>query len=139
MAAINFFSEDSQFCLPNSRKTSTWIKNVIKSERRSLGQLNFIFCSDNYLLNLNVEYLAHDTFTDIITFDTSDGKEALEGDIYISVDRINDNSRIFEKPFLEELHRVIIHGILHLMGYSDKSERKKKEMRKKEDAYLSLL
>jgi probable rRNA maturation factor len=137
MAVINFFCQDVSFALPNPRKTATWIKNAAKNEKQAVRQLNVIFCSDDYLLTLNVQYLAHKTYTDIITFDTGDGLE-LEGDIYISIDRVKDNSKKFQKPFMEELHRVIIHGVLHLMGYSDKSDAKKKEMRKKEDAYLSL-
>jgi probable rRNA maturation factor len=138
MAAINFFSHDVIFNLPKPKKTSSWIKRAIKNEGSVVGQLNFIFCSDSYLLTLNLQYLNHQTYTDIITFDTSEDNEALEGDIFISIDRVRENAEKFNKTFMEELHRVIIHGVLHLLGYSDKSERKKREMRKKEDAYLSL-
>lgn len=138
MAAINFFSEDISFKLPHPRKTSTWIKQVIKKEKHSLNQVNFIFCSDEYLRNKNIEYLNHKTYTDIITFDNSDVEGELEGDIFISIDRIRDNADKFGRPFDEELHRVIIHGILHLLGYDDKTPQKKAAIHKKEDACLAL-
>jgi probable rRNA maturation factor len=138
MAAINFFSQVSSFKVPHPRKTSAWIQATIKKEKGKLGQLNFIFCSDEDLLKINIEYLNHKTYTDIITFDTSDGEGPLEGDIFISIDRVKDNAGKLELAFVDELHRVIIHGVLHLLGYSDKTPTKKKEMRKKEDAYLSL-
>jgi probable rRNA maturation factor len=138
MAAINFFSQLESFKFPEPRKTSAWIQATIKKEKRKLRQLNFIFCSDEDLLKINLQYLNHKTYTDIITFDNSDVEEELEGDIFISVDRVKENADNLEVPFTDELHRVVIHGVLHLIGYSDKTETKKKEMRKKEDAYLSL-
>jgi len=95
MAAINFFCQDISFTLPNSRKISAWIKNAIESEGYALRQLNFIFCSDTYLLTLNLQYLQHDTYTDIITFDTSAKNEGLEGDIFISIDRVQENALKF--------------------------------------------
>ena len=138
MAAINFFSQVDSFKFPQPRKTSAWIQAAIRKEKRKLGQLNFIFCSDEDLLQINVQYLNHKTYTDIITFDNSDVEGELEGDIFISVDRVKENAEDLEVSFQDELHRVVIHGVLHLIGYSDKTPGKKKEMRKKEDAYLSL-
>lgn len=139
MAAINFFTEDIVFKLPHPRKTSTWIKRVIQKEKFSLTQVNFIFCSDEYLRAKNIEYLNHKTYTDIITFDNSDTEGELEGDIFISIDRIRENADKFSRPFEEELHRVIIHGILHLLGHDDKTPQQKAAIHKKEDACLALM
>lgn len=138
MASVRFFSEEIKFRLPNSRNTASWIKNAVKSEKKELGELNFIFCSDEYLRLINNQYLKHNTLTDIITFDHSELAEIIEGDIYISVERVTENAIIFKSEFLQELNRVIIHGVLHLIGYSDKSAKDKSIMRRKEDAYLSL-
>jgi rRNA maturation RNase YbeY len=138
MALINFFSEEIKFKLDHPIKTTRWIKEVIKAEKKSLNQLNFIFCSDLYLLQINKEYLNHKTLTDIVTFDNSDGDKSILGDIFISVDRVVENADQFKASFDQELHRVIIHGVLHLIGYGDKDDRSKAKMRKKEDAYLSL-
>jgi rRNA maturation RNase YbeY len=139
MAQINFFSEDIDFSLPHPRKTSKWISSAIGREKKKLKELNYIFCSDQHLLAINKQYLDHHTLTDIITFDNRENpKAAIEGDIFISVDRVKENASKFNTDFIEELHRVLIHGVLHLIGYSDKSKQQKMEMRKKEDAYLSL-
>jgi probable rRNA maturation factor len=138
MASVRFFSEEIKFRLPNSRNTASWIKNTVKSENKELGELNFIFCSDEYLRLINNQYLKHNTLTDIITFDHSELADIIEGDIYISVERVTENAIIFKSEFLQELNRVIIHGVLHLIGYSDKSAKDKSIMRRKEDAYLSL-
>jgi probable rRNA maturation factor len=138
MASIRFFTEDVKFKLPHPRKTSRWIKEAILKERKTLGNLNFIFCSDNYLREINIQYLNHTTFTDIVTFDTSEVKGSIDGDIFISIDRVEENAFKFQVEPDHELHRVIIHGVLHLIGYSDKSPDKKLVMRKKEDTYLSL-
>lgn len=138
MPAVHFFYEDVEFRLRTTRHTKFWIKKVINSEKRKLGELNYIFCSDPFLAQLNTQYLKHNTYTDIITFDSNDGNDFIQGDIYISVDRVRENALKFKTDFPQELHRVIIHGILHLIGYSDKSRQAKNEMRKKEDAYLSL-
>jgi probable rRNA maturation factor len=136
--SILFFSEDVDFKLKNSRKTVSWIKTAIKAEKKIPGELNFIFCSDNHLLQMNIDYLQHDTYTDIITFDTSEEEDLISGDIFISIDRVRDNAHKFKNEADDELHRVIIHGVLHLIGYSDKTANKKSIMRGKEDAYLSL-
>lgn len=139
MSAIYFFYEDTSFKLPTPRKTKDWIKAIIQAECKDLGILNYIFCSDNYLLAINRQYLGHDTFTDIVTFNhaESDGS-ALEGDIFISVDRVQENAAQLKTPFDEELHRVVAHGVLHLAGHDDKSQGDKAAMRAKEDTYLSL-
>jgi probable rRNA maturation factor len=138
MATVNFFSQDISFKLPNSKKLSSWIKRVAKTENHSPKALIFIFCSDEYLLNINIRYLKHKTYTDIITFDNSDELGTIEGDIYVSIERVKENAKKLNIPFADELHRVIIHGVLHLLGYSDKTKAQIREMRKKEDAYLSL-
>lgn len=137
--AVRFFSEEIKFKLPHPRKTSNWIIETIGKEKSELGDLNFIFCSDSYLHSLNQEYLHHDTLTDIVTFDQREHKDQpLSGDIYISIDRIKENASKFGEPLEKELHRVIIHGVLHLLGYKDKKPADKVLMRKKEEAYLSL-
>jgi rRNA maturation RNase YbeY len=139
MLPINFFSEKVRFKLPAPQKTRSWIKKVIDQEGRELGSLNIIFCSDSYLLKLNQDHLNHDTLTDIITFDYTEGpKSPLSGDIFISIHRVRENASKFDNSFDAELHRVIIHGVLHLLGYTDKSKSQKSTMRIKEDAYLSL-
>ena len=136
--AVRFFTEDVAFSLPCPRKASTWIKEAIKKEKGQPGELNYIFCSDRHLLSLNQQYLRHDTLTDIITFDYSEGKEDISGDIYISIDRVGENATRFKVPFEDELHRVMAHGVLHLLGYKDKTPADKALMRKKEEACLSL-
>jgi probable rRNA maturation factor len=137
MAKINFHNQDIKFTLPHPRKTSNWIQSVVKKEKRTLKELNYIFCSDESLIEINIQFLNHRTFTDIITFDNSESLE-IEADIFISIDRVKDNSEKLKVPFDQEIHRVIVHGVLHLLGYSDKTLKLKSEMRKKEDAYLSL-
>jgi probable rRNA maturation factor len=137
MALVNYFSEDINFDIPNPRKTARWIKGAVIRERKSLKEINYIFCSDEYLLKINQFYLNHSTLTDIVTFDSSE-KSCLAGDIFISIPRVIENAKKFEVSLKDELHRVMIHGVLHLMGYSDKSKAEKTKMRKKEDAYLSL-
>jgi probable rRNA maturation factor len=133
---LNFFSEDVDFDLPRPLKTKKWIKNTSKSEGYEISDLNYIFCSDEYLLEINKQYLDHDYFTDIITFDNSEEDNVLEGDIYISVDRVRENAETFHADFETEMRRVLIHGLLHLMGYEDSDESLKKAMRGKEDEYL---
>ncbi|MBX2964936.1 MAG: rRNA maturation RNase YbeY [Cyclobacteriaceae bacterium] len=137
MASVQFFSEKVVFKLPSQRKTANWLKKVIESEGCLQGEINFIFCSDSYLLKINKEYLNHNTLTDIITFDYSEG-ELIQGDIFISIHRVKENAKIFDVSVDSELHRVMVHGVLHLLGYKDKSASQKATMRRKEDAYLSL-
>lgn len=139
MLPISFFNEDLSFHLPHKTRIRHWIKKVIQEESdKKLIQINFIFCSDSYLLQLNQQYLQHDTLTDIITFDHAGQSEQLESDIYISIDRVNENSQHFDVPFFEELKRVMIHGILHLLGYKDKTEDQQQKMREKENQCLNL-
>lgn len=135
---INFYSEDIEFSLPNHSIIFDWINKTIKSEKKTLRHLNFIFCSDPYLHKINVEYLNHDTYTDVITFPYAEGKN-IEGDIFISIDRIKENAKSFEVEFENELHRVMIHGTLHLLGYLDKTVEDKTQMTEKENEYLSKL
>jgi rRNA maturation RNase YbeY len=136
--AILFFSEGIDFHLAKPRTTASWIKATIKKEKRKLHSLTYIFCSDEYLGNLNVRYLKHKALTDILTFDNSKNPKSIDGEIYISIDRIMENASKFKETFDQELHRVIIHGVLHLIGYSDKKPADKALMREKEEAYLSL-
>ena len=134
---IRFFSEEIEFKILNPNKVKAWLIQSANRERKEITEISYIFCSDPYLLKLNQEYLNHDTLTDIITFDYSQGNK-LSGEIYISIDRVMENSQKFDSGFVDELHRVIIHGVLHLCGYKDKNQPDKTLMRKKEDAYLSL-
>lgn len=134
---IRFFSEEIEFKIQNPKKVKAWLNQSANRERKEIIEINYIFCSDLYLLKLNQEYLNHNTLTDIITFDYSQGSK-LSGEIYISIDRVMENSQKFDSGFVDELHRVIIHGVLHLCGYKDKTKSDKTLMRKKEDAYLSL-
>jgi len=135
---IEFFSEDIEFELDNPDQVSEWIATVIEQHGQELSNLTYVFCSDDYLHQINVEYLDHDTLTDIITFNNADEDGTVEGDIFISVDRVRDNSTELGTSFEDELHRVIIHGVLHLLGFSDKSEEEEALMRKQEDSSLSL-
>ncbi|MAB48708.1 MAG: rRNA maturation RNase YbeY [Flavobacteriaceae bacterium] len=130
------FNYETDFKLENETKISEWISKAIISENCKEGELNYIFCSDDYLHKINVDFLNHDTLTDIISFDYSVGKE-LHGDIYISVERVEDNAKDFDVSFEDELARVMIHGILHYCGYKDKSDEDAKLMRTKENYYLS--
>ena len=136
--AIHFFTEDVSFSLNKEDSTINWINKVLEKEGYKAENINYIFCSDTHLLELNQQYLNHDTLTDIITFDNSDEKENLEADIFISIDRVKENASVLKKEFSNELDRVIIHGLLHLLGLKDKTEAEKQEMREKEDACLSL-
>ncbi|MFD2999849.1 rRNA maturation RNase YbeY [Pontibacter toksunensis] len=135
---IEFFSEDIDFELNNPDQVSEWIATVIAQHEQELSNLTYVFCSDDYLHQMNVEYLDHDTLTDIITFNNADEEGIIEGDIFISVDRVRDNSETLGTSFEDELHRVIIHGALHLLGFRDKSKEEERLMRKQEDSSLSL-
>ncbi|MFC2188597.1 rRNA maturation RNase YbeY [Peijinzhouia sedimentorum] len=135
---IHFHTEDYEFELENEERTAKWLEGIINNEKFILMELNYIFCSDEYLLKINQEYLNHDTFTDIITFDNSESEFEIEGDIFISIPRIIENAKTFETEFDQELHRVLVHGVLHLMGHGDKTEEEQQRMRKSEDYYLSL-
>ena len=135
MITYNF---ETLFNLNDTSIISDWIHKVISNEGLETGEINFIFCDDDYLLKLNVAFLDHDTLTDIISFDYTMGN-LISGDVYISIPRVMENASIFNTSFQNELHRVIIHGILHYCGYKDKSEDEKLIMRSKEDEYLNVL
>lgn len=134
---IEFFSE-TDFKLTNEQQIILWISEIIKAETHELGEVTYIFCDDAYLHKLNMQFLAHDTLTDIISFDNSLGKQ-IHGEIYISIERVKDNAQEFSDSFIDELHRVIIHGILHFCGYKDKTKEEELLMRNKENEALTLL
>ncbi|WOC51850.1 rRNA maturation RNase YbeY [Bergeyella porcorum] len=134
---LNFFFENIENLSINENITS-WIEYIITHEGKKLGDINYIFCDDEYLLKINQDYLQHDYYTDIITFDYVKGKK-ISGDIFVSVTRVTENAPLLSKSFDEELHRVIAHGVLHLCGYKDKTEAEIKEMRNKEDFYLNAI
>jgi len=137
---IFFFNETPvNYRLRHKTKIRKWIRDVVRCEKNSISLLNYIFCSDAYLLKMNQQYLNHQTYTDIITFDNSEKNGAIESDIFISIDRVKENALVFKTTFTYELYRVMIHGVLHLCGYVDKSKANKKQMRKKEDFYLEQL
>lgn len=131
------FNYENEFELSNEEQLSNWISSVIVSEDKKEGEINYIFCDDEYLLSLNEQYLNHDTLTDIISFDYSVGKE-LHGDIFISTERVLENAAEFKVSFEEELKRVMVHGVLHYCGYKDKSEEDEKLMRFKEDEKIKM-
>ena len=135
---INFFSEGIQFELQDESKIADWIKAVIEENEKQLTTLNFILTSDEEVHRINKQYLQHDTYTDIITFPMSE-EDVIEGDIFVSIDRIKDNAKKLNVTFENELHRVLIHGVLHLIGYDDKTPELKKKMRKAEDDCLKNL
>ena len=134
---ISFFNEDIDYKIKNKQKLRSWIAETAKKEGlKRIGEVNFIFCSDAYLLEINKQYLNHDTYTDIVTFDSSEEKETIAGDIFISVERTAENASKFGVSEEDELHRVIIHGVLHLCGYLDKKKEDKVLMTEKENEYL---
>lgn len=134
---IYFHIKVSDFDVDKKREIKKWLTKSIAEEKKQVGQLDFIFCSDEYVLNINQEFLNHDYYTDIITFDyTTENKSKISGDIYISLDRINENAKKYNISFTDELHRVMIHGVLHLIGYRDKTHEEKITMRSKENQYL---
>ncbi len=139
MQKICFFSEDSSFILKKKSILRNWISEIIRLNNKKAKAINYIFTSDNQLHTINQSYLNHDSLTDIITFDISIDPQLIETDIYISVDRVRDNATRLNISFNEELHRVMVHGVLHILGYNDKSSIEKREMRKKENHYLALL
>lgn len=136
--AILFFEEDIKFSLNQKNKYKKWLKEVAKNENYHIQELNYIFCSDEYLFKINQQYLNHQTYTDIITFDNSEKPKIIEGDIFISIERITENSSNENNTFEKELIRVMSHGLLHLMGYKDKNPKEKTIMRQREDESISL-
>lgn len=137
MAAIHFFSEETDFVPKQKIALRAWLRETAQAEGFSIGELNFVFCPDEYLLTINQQYLQHDTFTDIVTFDNSEKEGQIAGDVFISIDRVRENAQKYRVSEVEELHRVIIHGLLHLCGYGDKKPAEKRKMTEKEDYFLS--
>lgn len=131
------FNYETDFQLSDEKRYSDWLSAVIKSEGKTQGDINYIFCDDEYLHGINVQYLNHDDYTDIISFDYSVGNE-LHGDIFISVERVRENAQEFAVPFDEELNRVMVHGILHYSGYKDKSDVDAQIMRTKEEEKMKM-
>jgi len=136
---VNFFTENISYIIKKKEKLRTWIITAIEREGKVAGDINIILCDDDYLSELNYKYLKHKSLTDILTFPFDDETSHLCGDIFISLPRVLDNARKFEESFEDELHRVMIHGVLHLGGYHDSTKMEKTEMRIKEDFYLALL
>ena len=134
---ISYYFEDTDFVFKGKTLNNRWLRLVAESEIRRIGQISIIFCSDNYILDVNQKYLQHDYFTDIITFDYCEGVR-LSGDLFIIVDSVRENAAEYGTEFKEELNRVIVHGILHLIGYDDHCDEDIREMRAKENYYLSL-
>ena len=136
--AIHFFSEDLPFVLPQKLRRKRWLNQLAAEEGFRIKELNYVFCSDEYLYQMNVDYLQHDTYTDIITFDNSEKPSEIEGDIFISLDRVTENAQTHEQNEETELTRVLSHGLLHLMGYKDKTNQAASLMRSKEEAAIEL-
>jgi rRNA maturation RNase YbeY len=134
---VRYFQEDIRFELKQKMLNNRWLKMVAGSEMRRLGAINIIFCSDNYILDVNLKYLQHDYFTDIITFDYCE-KDILSGDLFISIDSVRENARTYGTTFENELDRVMVHGLLHLIGYDDHTPEQTAEMRRKENYYLEM-
>lgn len=134
---VSYFLQDIDFVFKHKRLNNSWLKLVAESEIKKLGNINIIFCSDNYILDVNVKYLGHDYFTDIITFDYC-VKNILSGDLFISIDTVRDNAEFYKTEFNDELNRVIVHGLLHLIGYDDHTPEEQKIMHEKENYYLEL-
>ncbi len=139
MKQINFFCEDVKLTIKNKTQIKNWIFQVIKQYNCRPQTINYIFCSDDYLREVNKQYLDHDYYTDIITFDQAETEGDVAGDLYISIDRIQDNANELAVSFEQELHRVLIHGVLHLIGYDDLTDEGETEMRQLEDQALALL
>jgi rRNA maturation RNase YbeY len=137
--SISFFSEDVEFVLPNEEVTARWLADIAIANQKGIRNLNYIFVSDEHLLQLNESYLQHDTLTDVITFQYNQPDDDIEGDIFISIDRVEENANDFNTAFINELNRVMAHGMLHLLGFSDKTDSEKIHMRTLEDHYLALL
>ncbi|MFT4733315.1 MAG: putative rRNA maturation factor [Arcticibacterium sp.] len=135
---ISFQAQDIKFNLKGKRYNKNWLKSIAQKEGFLMGDLNYIFMSDEALLKMNLQYLNHDTYTDIITFDNSDEENVIHGDVFISIDRVKENAERFKTAFETELRRVLVHGLLHLCGYKDKSVEEAKLMREMEDQSLAI-
>ena len=139
MPKVSFFNEETSFKPQKKGLLREWINKIVLNKGAKIKEINFIFCSDEYLKKVNTDYLQHDYYTDIITFDNSEEEGKLEGDIFISIDRVAENSTAYASSFTPELHRVMAHGVLHLLGYRDKEEEEINEMREQENYSLVLL
>jgi len=136
MKNIQFFTEQTKFTVKNKTLIREWLSQIVRKHKKSIGEINIVFCSDDYLLKLNEEYLGHDTFTDVITFDFVEG-EIISGDIFISVCRMKENAKLFHVEQSTEMHRLVVHGVLHLLGYKDDTPKSKKIMTGQEEIALS--
>lgn len=134
---ISYYTQDTDFVFKGKQFNNNWLRMVAESEIKRIGDISIIFCSDNYILDVNMKYLQHDYFTDIITFDYCEG-DRLSGDLFISIDSVRENAKFYNTEFNEELNRVMVHGILHLIGYDDHTQKDQKLMRTKENYYLSF-
>ena len=134
---ISYYYEDTKFVFKGKQRNNRWLRLVAESEIRRAGDISIIFCSDNYILDINMKYLQHDYFTDIITFDYCEG-DKISGDLFISIDSVRENALLYGTEFEDELNRVMVHGVLHLIGYDDHTKAEQKTMREKENYYLSL-
>lgn len=138
MESINFFNEQVEFSPSKESELKQWIINTAEEYHFIINEINYIFCDDEYLHKINVDFLQHDTYTDIITFDNSDDNSEIDSDIFISIERVKENAAKFEVSFEDELHRVMIHGVLHLLGFKDKSPEEADNMRYLEKKFLDL-
>ncbi len=138
MPSIQFLNEDIKYNIPKKKLLKSWIIDTAKKEGQNIESITFIFTSDNFLYDLNIEYLDHNTLTDIITFQYNNIDSPIQSDVFISIERLKENAKLYKQKLLDEVHRIIIHGTLHLLGYKDKSKTEKEEMTSKEDYYLSL-
>ena len=138
---VRYYNDQTNFRLRDKRKIASWLKAVAQEEGYALGDVTYIFCSSEVHRKMNIDFIGHDYFTDVITFDYSDlkGEGIVSGDIFIDVDTVKDNARIYGATFISEMHRIIVHGVLHLCGQKDKTPRAEKQMHRKEDKYLKLL
>lgn len=138
---VRYYNDQTNFRLRDKRKIASWLKAVAQEEGYALGDVTYIFCSSEVHRKMNIDFIGHDYFTDVITFDYSDlkGEGIVSGDIFIDVDTVKDNARIYGATFTSEMHRIIVHGVLHLCGQKDKTTRAEKQMHRKEDKYLKLL
>lgn len=134
-STICFYNEDVIYRLLYKEKIRLWLIAVIRQEKKQMGDISFVFCSDEYLLEINRQYLSADYLTDVITFDFTE-ENRISGDIFISVDRVKENAKQYKQKYYQEMLRIILHGILHLCGYKDKTDKEEKQMREKEDYYL---
>ncbi|MDD5951493.1 MAG: rRNA maturation RNase YbeY [Spirochaetales bacterium] len=134
---ISYYTQDTDFVFKGKQFNNKWLRMVAESEIKRIGDISIIFCSDNYILDVNMKYLQHDYFTDIITFDYCEG-DRLSGDLFISIDSVRENAKLYNTEFNEELNRVMVHGILHLIGYDDHTQKDQKLMRTKENYFLSF-